>query len=306
MYAVQELVSQQKEECAAAPNVAGPSLRLSEVRYVHPSELRANPMNAIFRKESERYFQEIAEDIQKRGIIDALIARPDGMLLSGHNRLRVAERLGLERVPVRYLVDSLNEREEREFLIKDNLLRRHFSSAEKIRLYEHLYENFHERRQKAVEYGKKLSAGIATQPPPDMLTIEQIARDTGQNPAKVKAELYRYYKKQEAAKQTNGAEQTNGSEQTNGAGTQAPDSPSISSTRKNLNGTAKNLNGNGAQPHSRQASASPTEDDVVHDIQDYAAHLSSLLHTYRNNAPFRRKVAILLRELGNRIESNQF
>lgn len=270
-------------------------VRLSDVQYVARTMLRENPINAIFRRESVQYFREMEDDIRQRGIIDALIAKPDGTLLSGHNRLRIAASLELEAVPVRYMLDSLDDKGEREFLIKDNLLRRHFTAAEKIRLYEHLYENFHERRQRAIDYGKKLSEGVAVQPPDDMLTIEQIARETGQSPAKVKAELYRYYKKEAEISSVKNGNGNNG--KTLNGNTNAKDAEKSSPA----NGKQENT------PFVNTTQSEPfSEDAIVHNIQAYATHLTRMLADYHNNLPYRRKVAMLLRELGNRIESNQY
>ena len=184
---------------------------MSEIRYVSPEKLRPNPLNSIFPEESAAYFEELSNDIQERGITDPLVAKPDGTLLTGHNRLTIAKRLGLPRVPIRYVQTGMNEEaKELEFVIKDNLLRRHLNDAQRIALYEKLYPNFHERRKKAIDYGKALSEGrgngVTPPPPKDMLTVQEIAEATGQKPENVKQQLARFYRKNPDALQANGTQ----------------------------------------------------------------------------------------------------
>jgi ParB-like chromosome segregation protein Spo0J len=174
---------------------------MSEIRYIAPEKLQPNPLNSIFPQESAAYFDELAEDIRERGITDPLVAKPDGTLLTGHNRLTIAKRLGLPRVPVRYVQTGIqDERKELEFVIKDNLLRRQLTDTQRVKLYERLYPNFHERRGKAIMYGKNLSqsrGGNSVTPPnnDDILTVQEIASATGQKPENVKQQLARFYRK---------------------------------------------------------------------------------------------------------------
>jgi ParB-like chromosome segregation protein Spo0J len=124
-------------------------MRLSDIHYVSPSELRANPVNSrLFKEESSGYFDRLRRDIQEKGILNPLLATSNGKLLAGHNRLRIAEEIDLPSVPVQYIEESLSEDREKEIIIKDNLLRRQFSSAEWIHLYKQLYPNFDEELNK--------------------------------------------------------------------------------------------------------------------------------------------------------------
>lgn len=115
-------------------------LELSAIAWLDPAELRAHPLNEqYFRTETPDYFQRLKEDIGTRGILVPLIARLDGTLLAGHNRLKVALEIGLAPVPVQRLLTELSSGEEEAFLIKDNLLRRQLSAAEKKELITRLY-----------------------------------------------------------------------------------------------------------------------------------------------------------------------
>lgn len=114
-----------------------------KIENVEITSLRINPMNTdTFKRESEEYFHNLTEDIRKRGIIVPLLAKKDGTLLAGHNRLEIAQRLGLKYVPVQYVQEQLSPDAEREFLIKDNLFRRQFSGNEWIEIYRRLVPDY--------------------------------------------------------------------------------------------------------------------------------------------------------------------
>jgi hypothetical protein len=215
---------------------------LSEIRYVAPTTLRANPLNSIFPEESASYFEELMRDIEKRGITDPLVAKHDGTLLTGHNRLTIALQLKLQRVPVRYVQSSnmqssngsgtsggFTDEQEIEFVIKDNLLRRHLTDEQRVTLYERLYPNFHARRGKAITFGKQMSKGgnNVTPPPSDMLTVQTIAETTGQKPENVKQQLARYYRKHPEALQAPIAKK-------NGTSTKPVPSSSRSNTERTI------------------------------------------------------------------------
>ena len=183
--------------------------RLSDVQHTLPAKLKVNPLNSdFFREESDDYFAKLRDDVRARGIIVPLLAKRDGVLLAGHNRLRVAMELGLETVPVQYVLDTLPENAEREFIIKDNLYRRQFSTAEWIGLYKKLYPNFDEQIQQEVRGGgqkwsktnsetnkteRSVLLGDAEKSAVNTrLTAQKIASDTGQNVSAVQKQLTKY------------------------------------------------------------------------------------------------------------------
>lgn len=122
---------------------------LKPVKDVSVNDVRVNPNNTLFFKtESKEYFQRLEEDIRKRGILVPLIAKKDGTLLAGHNRLAIAKQIGLPLVPVQFVDEDkydISPEAEREFVVKDNLLRRQFTAQEWIEVYRQLYPNFDER-----------------------------------------------------------------------------------------------------------------------------------------------------------------
>ncbi len=105
------------------------------VRMIALTKLKPNPINAM-------YFESLAgddlarleADIRDNGILDPLVAMRDGTLLTGHNRLEIARRIGLDEVPVRYVTRELSQEEQRDRIIADNLLRRHLDSEQHRRL----------------------------------------------------------------------------------------------------------------------------------------------------------------------------
>jgi ParB-like chromosome segregation protein Spo0J len=191
---------------AAIPTKLKTKIPLLPVKDVEPSKLQPNPKNTeIFRTESSEYFERLTEDIRKRGIIVPLIAEQNGTILAGHNRWEIAKRLHLKFVPVQYVASELSEEEAREFVIKDNLLRRQFSSQEWLEIYKQLYPNFDERLAK---HGQRATAKTirvdnvhSEENGNDILTAERIAADTGQSKAAVQKQLQRK-KREEAAENT--------------------------------------------------------------------------------------------------------
>ncbi len=180
--------------------------RLSDVQHISPFKLKQNPLNSdFFREEGDDYFDRLQNDIQERGIIVPLLAKKDDILLAGHNRLRVALKLGLETVPVQYVLDTLAESAEREFIIKDNLYRRQFSTAEWIHLYKKLYSDFDHQIQQETRGGGQKWSKAATKTEhsvlvgdellssaPQRLTAQKIADDTGQKLSAVQKQLTKY------------------------------------------------------------------------------------------------------------------
>lgn len=164
------------------------NIPLSEVRNIAPSELTINTKNAeYFDRESDVHLQHLRDDVRKRGILVPLIAKTDGTLLAGHNRLLVAQELGLKKIPVQYVQEELSEEREREFIVKDNLLRRQLSLEKRIGLYKLLYPDFEEKFLNLNELpkaGRKNSKD-------NSVTLEKIASETGQSVSAVRMQVKR-------------------------------------------------------------------------------------------------------------------
>jgi len=116
-------------------------IELGPIMRVDPFLLRFNPLNAKQFKSDK--IDRLEEDIKERGIIVPLIVKYDGRtLLVGHRRLEIAQKVKLKNVPCQKVLRELSQGEELEFVIKDNLLRRHIQPADRLRLYRRIYPDF--------------------------------------------------------------------------------------------------------------------------------------------------------------------
>jgi hypothetical protein len=115
-------------------------IKLLDVQDINPEMLKPNPDNKIFNPLSGKDYERLKEDIRERGIIDPLIIRQDKVLLTGHNRLRIALELKLKTIPVRKVESGLKPKDEKKFLVLDNLLRRQLSPDEKESLILEFYK----------------------------------------------------------------------------------------------------------------------------------------------------------------------
>lgn len=203
-----------------------------DVKTVEVSTLSPHPNNKkYFRTESADYFERLREDVQKRGIVVPLIAKKDGVLLAGHNRLEVAKQLGLKYVPVQYVHRDLSDEQEQEFLIKDNLLRRQFTGDEWIDIYRRLYPNFEE----AVIHERlkgRAKSGIKT------LSAKSIADDTGQKVSAVQKQLQKFRHSHSIIDVNNGTNNTTSTSITKKGGTIPPFADAaLQASKKELSST---------------------------------------------------------------------
>lgn len=213
-------------------------LRLSDIVEVAIAAIKENPLNAtFFRKENDEYFENLRNDIRERGVIVPLIVKKDNTLLAGHNRLLIARELGYSVVNVQYVENTLSASQEREFLIKDNLFRRQFSSSEWMVLYRTMYPNFEERmamrgkgRPKKSEGKKWDTVPLSEETMP--LDTAQIARETGQSHDAVRKQFQRGKKK--ALEQKHSKSTLVGTEKTIKSTTKSVNARLITTLQKNL------------------------------------------------------------------------
>jgi hypothetical protein len=138
-------------------------MSLSDIKNVPVEQLTTNSQNAqYFQRESDEYFRQLREDIEKRGVVVPLLAKQDGTLLAGHNRLEIARAIGLRFVPVQYVQEELSARQEQEFIINDNLLRRQLTQEQRIHLYKQLFPEFDVVVQGSKRGGDKKSSDFKT------------------------------------------------------------------------------------------------------------------------------------------------
>ena len=113
---------------------------LAPVTMFAVTNLKDHPLNKKFFQElPPAEYEKLKEDIQGRGVLVPVIATAEGVILSGHRRVAITRELGRVFIPVQFIKGTLTPAQEREFLIKDNLLRRHLGPAEKKTLIIALY-----------------------------------------------------------------------------------------------------------------------------------------------------------------------
>lgn len=112
---------------------------LSEIKQVKVSSLFENPLNP-HRVEKDKDYDETMRSIEKEGVIEPLIAKRDGMLLSGHKRLSIAKILRLKKVPVRYCEREFETiDEEKKTIMLFNVFRREYGIKERIEAYVEIF-----------------------------------------------------------------------------------------------------------------------------------------------------------------------
>lgn len=110
------------------------------MRDINPRDIRPFTGNAdIFRDLSGDEYAVLRDSIAEHGIITPLVVTQDNVLIAGHQRLRVAQELGLDTVPC-VVRQVANDTELELLLIEDNVRRRHLSPYEFAKAVKRAYE----------------------------------------------------------------------------------------------------------------------------------------------------------------------
>jgi ParB-like chromosome segregation protein Spo0J len=83
---------------------------------------------------SEQELDRLAADIHRDGLRENVEVTDDGRIISGHQRVRDAARLGWKGIPVRVRTDLADERAIELRLIEANRVRRQLDTLDQIRL----------------------------------------------------------------------------------------------------------------------------------------------------------------------------
>jgi N6-adenosine-specific RNA methylase IME4 len=85
-------------------------------------------------------YEALKRDVKKNGIKTELHVLPDGTVICGNQRLRVARELNIpdDKIPIKIISHLKNDKEIKEYIIKDNLLRRHLKPEQRAFLINEL------------------------------------------------------------------------------------------------------------------------------------------------------------------------
>lgn len=131
-------------------------------------------------------YERLKEDIRRRGIQVPIDVDEVGAVLDGHNRMQIAEELGLpeDEVPKR-VIEGLSEPEKQIHVLAMNTLRRHSSKA---------------RRKKWLVQYHQLSLDAGRDPLPDWFWGEEARRETTAGEREHAAERQRFHRLKERIK----------------------------------------------------------------------------------------------------------
>jgi len=99
------------------------------IQYRDPSMLKPHPDASLIPQMGPDEYDDLVEDIEKRGIIDPLVVTEEGHVIDGRERLLAAMANGLQTVPVRAFRGD--ESEQRDFMLRAAVLRRHLTTGQR-------------------------------------------------------------------------------------------------------------------------------------------------------------------------------
>ena len=120
-----------------------------EVDYRKPAFFKGHPENHIFDNlKTREYLDALKNDILESGaIINPLIALPDGTLIEGHSRLKVALELEAEGktlgpLPVRFILSPMTPKEQAQRVFLGNLSRFEINLDTRLALYARIWPDY--------------------------------------------------------------------------------------------------------------------------------------------------------------------
>ncbi len=172
-----------EEPTTPSPVVQG--LKLSEV-YDWPLErFKPHPSNHVFDSaKTEAYWRDLRRDILEAGaIINPVITLPDGTLLEGHSRIRIARELkeqghDLGKIPVRIVASFISPEEAERRVYLGNLSRFELDDDTRLALYTKVWPDYFGQEGKAGR-PEKSDHG-------DPITAKEIGKQIGKSEPQVK------------------------------------------------------------------------------------------------------------------------
>jgi ParB family chromosome partitioning protein len=128
---------------ALIPSSYRPEEKLEQQTYIPLSLIQPNPQQPR-QAFAEAAITELAESIRQKGILQPLLVRQVAggyELIAGERRLRAAQRLGMDQVPV--TIRKADDGEALEMALIENIQREDLNPMEEARAYRRLNDEFH-------------------------------------------------------------------------------------------------------------------------------------------------------------------
>lgn len=125
----------------------------------------------------------LKEDIWINGLEEAIKINDKGIVLDGHTRIEICEELGWKKrdeksIIAKYDVKEFKTKEEeREYVIKTNLMRRQLNTFQKVKLVSNLYNNNPHSQREETRYDVLLELKKAGEP----VQATELAKRAGQH-----------------------------------------------------------------------------------------------------------------------------
>lgn len=122
-------------------------IETSQVKEIPLDKLTPHPKNdQIFKIEGEAYFDELMQDMKKNGQIVPILVDKNHKILAGHNRYKVAKHLKWKTIKAQVVTSDIkNETDELKLMLSEQLFRRQFGPADRIKVYQLAFPNLADR-----------------------------------------------------------------------------------------------------------------------------------------------------------------
>ena len=174
-------------------------LEVSEVYNKPLSWFKPDPENEEFealKAKRPGYWEDLKRDIEKVGVLTPLLATSGGLVLQGHSRLKIAQELGLSRLPVCLVETPLSPEEIKTRRRLDNLLRFEIDSKTRLLMLAEIWPDFYLTEGKAGRPGKESGNGYT-------ITAPELAKKLGVSQDKVKQDKAKVIKAKKIADSKN-------------------------------------------------------------------------------------------------------
>ena len=152
--------------------VQADKLQLSGLDFVDPRTLQESDQNPFNHLDDEK-FARFKKDIEQDGILVPVIARLDGIVIDGHNRLRAAKELNLPTIPVFRVENDITPEDATRVAKRLQLHRRNIDPVEQAMLLSELYPGALETKRGGIGHD-------------DLLVPKTVAKELGVSESTVK------------------------------------------------------------------------------------------------------------------------